>query len=319
MDDNNRQTILLIDGLNEFMRNFVVNPMQSATTGELIGGTFGFLRTLSFLVYKIRPDKVVIAWEGKDSSKKRKKILPEYKLGRKTPKLNRFYEETEDDVLNSKREQLALTLKYINLLPIHSVLVEGLEGDDIIGYLTTEHFKDDKKIIVSNDKDFFQLLCGPTVIYRTIKREYVNKKYILSKFNILPENFAIAKSIQGDPSDNISGVKGIGFKTMIKLFPELSEKVITIDDLVNTANAVQKKSKLLERFLDNIDTVKTNYRVIGLDNKLISLSQINKIEFSLNKELKYDKMKILEEVMKDGITKLHFNWSNVFAYLLNNK
>jgi DNA polymerase I len=316
---SDKKTVLLIDGLNEFMRGWCANPLQSATTGDVIGGVVGFLKTLSFLTYKIRPSKIVIAWEGKDSSKKRKKILPEYKFGRSPAKPNRFYEESPDDALENKKLQLSMLFKYLNNIPVYSVFVDGLEGDDIIGYLSSEYFSGHKKIILSNDKDFFQLLDGETIIYRSIKREYIANKYVVSKFGILPENFAVARSIDGDVSDNISGVKGFGFKTIIKYFPMLGEKETTIDDLVDHAESFENKGALLERFLENIDVVRTNYRVITLDNSLVSLNQIKKIEYALNKSLRYDKMELLKEFAKDGITSLHYNWSNVFAYLMQNQ
>ena len=315
---NNDKTVLIIDGLNEFLRNWIVNPLQSATTGDVVGGVFGFLRSLSYLTYSIKPSEIIIAWEGKGSSKKRKKILPEYKAGRAPAKPNRFYEETSDDAENNKRLQLSMLFKYLDLLPIKSVFVDGLEGDDIIAYLANSYYKDYKRVILSNDKDFFQLLDNRTIIYRTIKREYVTRKYVLSKFNILPENFALANSLKGDVSDNIKGVKGMGYKNIVKFFPLLGEEELTINDLEKYAQDYEKKSIVLERFLDNIDAIKTNYRVIRLDNSLISLSQIKKIEYSLNKELRYDKMELLRQFAQDGITKLHYNWSNVFAYLMKN-
>ena len=307
--------VLLIDGLNIFMQHWTVNPLQSAVTGEVIGGAVGFLRSLSYLVYKVRPAEVVIAWEGKDSSKKRKKILPEYKYGRAPARPNRFYEESMDEAEENKRMQLTMLFKYLNYMPVHSVFVDGLEGDDIIAYMATEQYKNDRKVIVSNDKDFYQLLDNKTMIYRTVKREFITKKNILSKFGILPENFAVVRSIKGDASDNITGVRGLGYKNLVKYFPDLGEKNVTIGELVSAAERYKKKGKLLERFLNDIDKVKTNYRVITLDNSLTSLNQIRKIEYSLNKSLKYDKMKILSGFAEDGITGMHLNWSNVFAYL----
>ena len=310
--------ILLIDGLNVFMQHWTVNPLQSATTGDVIGGSVGFLKTLSYLVYKIRPTDVIIAWEGKNSSKKRKRILPEYKYGRAPARPNRFYEESTDDALENKKVQITMLLKYLDALPVRSVFVDGCEGDDIIGYLSSQHFKEDKKVIVSNDKDFYQLLDGKTIIYRTVKKEYVTKKYVISKFGILPENFAVARSLKGDTSDKITGIKGIGYKNIVKYFPDLGTKNVTIDDMVLEAQGYKKKGKLLERFLEGIDKVRTNYRVIRLDNSLISLNQIKKIEYSLNKSVKYDKIRLLRMFAEDGVSSLHYNWSNVFAYLVKN-
>ena len=312
--------VMLIDGLSEFIRHFTANPTQSAITGNHIGGAFGFLRALSYLTYNIRPSKIIIAWDGKDSSKNRRKLLPEYKNGRTPLRLNRFYkDETPVEVEENKKYQLRLLFLCLKCLPITQVFSDGCEADDIIAYLCANKFKDNKKLIVTNDKDFFQLLDNKTIIYRSIKREYVTKKHLIEEFKILPENFAIAKAINGDKSDNVTGVHGFGFKTIAKMFPILSEKYIYINDFIETVEGFEEKNKLIERFLEDKEVVKNNYRVVALDGVILKNSQIDQLEYCFEKEVVYDKIKLLRLFNEYGFNKFGFNWPNVFNYLMEVK
>ena len=80
-------SILIIDGMNTFIRNFIVVPSMD-TNGEPNGGVIGFLRSLKFLIREFKPSKVVIVWDGEGGSKKRRNIYIDYKSGRK-PRTNR--------------------------------------------------------------------------------------------------------------------------------------------------------------------------------------------------------------------------------------
>jgi len=102
---------------------------------------------------------------------------------------------------------------------------EGLEADDIIGIINEKAPKEMEVVIASGDKDVLQLVSERTKVYnlkRGIKegvlfdKEEVGKRYE----GLLPENIVDIKALQGDPSDNIPGVEGIGEKTAIKIVKE---------------------------------------------------------------------------------------------------
>ena len=78
--------VLVIDGMNNFVRSYVVDPTLDVN-GNPIGGLSGFLKILQKNIREIRPDKIVVCWEGPSGSQKRRSINKNYKAGRKPPRL----------------------------------------------------------------------------------------------------------------------------------------------------------------------------------------------------------------------------------------
>jgi DNA polymerase-1 len=111
--------------------------------------------------------------------------------------------------------------------PLFNLWWRTFEADDVIAYVCGLPDLSEKiKVIVSSDKDFIQLCNSTTILYKPKtkgQKEILNESRIVEQFSIHPNNFAIARAIDGDKSDNIEGVKGVGLKTLVKSFPELSE------------------------------------------------------------------------------------------------
>ena len=108
-------------------------------------------------------------------------------------------------------------VEYLNELPVIQFRFDEIEADDIIAYLTqTQQFEGWEKVIVSNDKDFIQLCDDETVLFRPTQKVVHNKKNVVEAFDIHPRNFAVARAIAGDPSDNLEGVPRAGLKSIAK-------------------------------------------------------------------------------------------------------
>ena len=121
--------LLIIDGQNMFIRNYVMSP-QLDINGHPIGGLTGFMRSLQKEVRRAKPDRVVVCWEGPGGSQKRREKNKNYKLGRKAPKLNREYEfATPEEERENKYEQLLRLTEYLENLPI---LQMSLEADALL-------------------------------------------------------------------------------------------------------------------------------------------------------------------------------------------
>lgn len=88
--------ILVIDANNLYIRNYVMNPSVSSN-GDNIGGIFGFLKSLQKLCREIKPNRIIICWDGKGGSSKRRLINKNYKDGRKPLRLNRNVQILEGD------------------------------------------------------------------------------------------------------------------------------------------------------------------------------------------------------------------------------
>ena len=103
----------ILDGMNLFLRSFSAYPTMSSH-GYQMGGCIGFLKTMQRLCREFQPAKVYVIWEG-GGSQRRRKIYPEYKLGRKPEKLNRFYGDDIPETEENKQHQL-MTLCTFNQL-----------------------------------------------------------------------------------------------------------------------------------------------------------------------------------------------------------
>lgn len=284
--------------------------------GYQVGGIVGFLKTLHKVINDTHPKAIYIAWESGGSSRRRS-LYSEYKANRKPEKLNRFYEEDIPDTEENKSQQIRTLAKLLKFLPVCQVYVPNCEGDDVIAYLAKRKFAEMKKIIVSSDKDFYQLLDDSIEIYNLHKKIIIKKEDVLKEYKITPQNFALAKAFCGDVSDNIPGIDGVGFKTLVKRIPLFgTERDILIDEVIDYCTVNQKKSGVYSKVLQSIDLIKRNWQLVYLDSAMISPSQISKIEFIVDgykpSANKIDFMKLLIE---EGITTFDVE-SLFYAFLL---
>ena len=297
--------ILLVDATLNYLRNYAVVPTLDRN-GNRIGAVYGMLTTLSYFIKTLQPDRMILLWDGKGGSKKRRKILGEYKGGRKPvrpPRINKNYDFEEDDLLENKKRQRYRLAEYLHDLPVTEITIDDVEADDIIGYLN-QHYPDDQKIIASTDKDFFQLLGAKTVIFKPISKEFYTKKSLVEEYNIYPHNFAVARSITGDKSDNIVGVYRVGLKNLLKYFPFMSdEDRVTIDDLMDFSRekVLEKRGQKYQKFLDLEEQIRKNLKVIQLDIPLISYSNIGVIQEKVKEPITYNASAFRIKLSADGI------------------
>ena len=309
---------IYIDGLNVFMRHFAANPSRSLN-GQLCGGILGMLRNIQHLSEKFRPEKIVVAWEG-GGSLRRRAIDPNYKNGRRPIKLNRSeYNDNIPDTVENRNWQLKTLIDILYKTPITQIYVEDCEADDVISYLVKTKKTNKEKIIVTSDKDYYQLLSDEVKIWSPNKKILIDKKYVLEKWGISPENFCTTRSFIGDQSDGVKGVKGAGFKSMAKRFPELSTcKSIMPSDIINMSLIEVKngsKLKLFSNIIKESANIEKNWKLMYLDSMMLSGEQIKKINFQLeNKEEKTNKFELLKLMNKEGL-----NVFDIHTFLLTIK
>lgn len=303
--------ILIVDATNNFLRNYSVVPTLTSN-GEPNGGVYGFLNSLAYFIRITKPDKVVLCWDGVGGSKKRRAIIKDYKQGRKPVRLNRNFEfEFENLEQNKIRQRLRLG-QYLDDLPVTQIAVEEVEADDVVAYLT-KMYENDRKIIVSSDKDFYQLLDENTVIFVPTKKNFLNNRAVLEKFKIHPNNFALARAIVGDKTDNLVGVRGIGMVNVVKFFPMLTEsKKVELDQLFEFCKQSGEK---YDRFLQNQEVIINNLKVMKLDSILIGNHSIDKIHESLEKPLQLNATSFRLKLFEDGINSFGENYLHAFRVL----
>jgi len=294
--------ILIIDAMNLFVRSFNAYPSMNSN-GEPSGGCIGFLKTMRRIINEAQPSTVYVAWEG-GGSQRRRKLFPEYKLNRKPEKLNRFYEDDLPESDENKKSQIVSLLGLLKCTPTCQLYASDCEADDVIGFLCCGPLKDTEKIIVSSDKDMYQLLNNKTKVYSLHKKMYVTKEDVLEEFRVTSENFALAKALCGDPSDNIPGVKGLGFKTVAKRFPFLgTEQSISMQDIFDYCHTHIDETPIYKKVLDSTSDIKRNWKLVYLDGSMLSANQISKIENSINTFVpNVSKMKFIKTLIKEGVS-----------------
>jgi 5'-3' exonuclease len=261
-------SVLLVDGDNLLTIGFygVKNAFHK---GEHIGGIYHFINTLrrSFETYSL--DKIVVFWDGHEGSQCRRKIYAPYKENRK----QRI--RTEED-LNSYNYQRDRVKQYLEELYVRQGEFEYCETDDCIAYYT-QNSPNEKMIVYSSDGDLTQLVSENTKIYNPSHHKLYQKNdtIVYAHEEILIENVKMVKMMCGDSSDNIAGIRGMGVKRFLSIFPELKTQQVTIQNVIDKCNLLFEQDKH-NKLIANLLTGVTKHGVLGdeffdVNNRIVSL------------------------------------------------
>ena len=283
--------VLIIDGMNTFIRSFAAIPTMDEN-GNHIGGVTGFLKSVGYVTRKFKPSRVYVIFDGKGGSKRRREIYPDYKAGRKPlTRLNRTYDmTTEQDEQDLMRYQLVIVAKALMKLPITTITLDHVEADDIISYIA-QHVVEGggESIIYSTDKDFLQLVGDGIKVWNPVRKKTYIPETVLEDYTIHPNNFLLYRALTGDTSDNLPGIKGLGIKTLLKFMPGfVTEEKLDLDDVITIAES--SKSKVMLKIVDQKETIQRNLILMSLlsvmisdNNKMKILNKINSPQLSLHK------------------------------------
>lgn len=297
--------VLLCDSYNVYLRAYHAYPQMSASSGVQVGGVVGYIKTLIQLVKKFSPSRVYIIWES-GGSNRRRNLYSEYKRGIVPAKLNRFYEDDIPDTTENRVYQIAVLAKLLKYLPFCQIYVQDCEGDDVIAYMTKKLPKDQKKIIISTDRDYYQLLGDDVEIYNPTKKAIITFADVMNEFHVSHKNFALAKAVCGDVSDNVPGVQGVGYKTISKKFPILMSDVdVLVEDFLLYAAARKEESAYYRKIYENADLVKRNWKLVYLDTTMLSPHQIQRIDYMIDScKLTLNKLEFIKLLTNEGIVGL---------------
>lgn len=296
--------VLLIDGLNLFLRNFAVMNYVNEKNVH-IGGLVGFLRSLAFYINTIHPTSVYIIFDGEGSATNRKNLLPEYKSNRNISRMTNWeiFKNLEEEQ-EAKSDQIVRLTHYLRCLPLHTVVLDKVEADDIIAHLSAKITKNNKNhaYIVSSDKDFLQLINDNITVYRPMEKKFYTPNDIKQKYNIPPENFIIMKTLLGDNSDKIPGVKGLGPKKFDKLFPELSTDILELEDVLYICENKYKENIIYSRIVFEKENLKKFYKIMNLKSPLLDEKEKSIINGKINeKHMGLQKESFLRLYHEDGL------------------
>ena len=274
--------LVLIDGKSVFYRGYYAMGALGLPDGTPTGGIYGFAAISMEIVKKLDPTKVVVAWDSKTSTSKRKALYQDYKAGRVKPGED-FY------------AQIPLLKELIKSLGWSFVELDDYEADDIIGTLSlqADNEGDWETYIISSDLDMLQIVDENTHMWRILKGfsniEKIDIKEVEEKYGIKKSQFLDLKALKGDSSDNIPGVPGIGEKTAAKLLNDYQD----LDGIYNNIEKITGSTKTkLEAGKDSA----------YLSKKLAQIMFDAPINLKALPDFNFNKDQIIE-----GLKKLQFN------------
>jgi len=313
--------ILVVDAMNTLIRSFSLLKAMNPS-GAHVGGLVGFLRSLGYVTRIFDPTRVIIVWDGKGGSANRKNIDPNYKAQRATSRITHWgLYDTKEEETEALIGQLFRTQDYLECLPIHQLVMDKLEADDIMAWIAKKASNSNVKkcTIVSSDKDFLQLVDDTIEVYAPVKKKTFTKDNIFEELKVLPENYNLVKALLGDNSDNLQGVKGLGIKTIVSEFPKLLTERTDLNYIYKVAEEKLEGKKIFAKIIHNWQKVETNFELMdlhisSLDDK--EKEYVNEVINSSIPDLQTGAfLRLLEQDKIEGITKNTELWLENFRGL----
>ncbi|MBH0183136.1 MAG: hypothetical protein HP490_16070 [Nitrospira sp.] len=211
-----RPTLYLIDGSAYIYRAFFALPALNNSKGLQTNAVYGFTTTLLKIIRERHPDGIAVAFDEKGPTMRHEEF--------------KDYKAQRPPMPDGMKSQIPYIHRIVDALAIPGLRQAGYEADDLIGTLARKAEQAGYDIvIVTGDKDMFQLLTPHVRIYDPVKDKWSGEAECRERFGVEPARVVEIMGLMGDASDNIPGVKGIGEKTAMKLIAQFG----TIEELLN--------------------------------------------------------------------------------------
>jgi len=249
-------TLLILDGHNIAIRAYHALSKYGLSTTEGVGtwGVYGFLSTLVHFVNRYDPTDVVVTFDW-GRSEERLKLVPDYKGNRDS------YKKEEDKKKRQEaRDQLEITVRFLEVLGIAVCREPNVEADDIIAKIAKAY--DGKIVIVTADHDLRQLINANTIVVKPsigqVEEDVYDVSRIIRTYGVSPERLPEIWALTGDTSDNVKGVPGIGDKTAISLIQKYG----------SLSRVMESNEKKIQGHHNLVDIA---YKVIYLDGSFATI------------------------------------------------
>jgi DNA polymerase-1 len=270
------QNTLLVDGNALFKTGFFGAKNQYNSKGQHIGGIYQFITVLRMLLSEDLYHRVYVFWDGNFSGKLRYDIYEPYKSGR-----GKDYINGTQPIDEAELKQRKLVWEYLNDIYVRQLKDEVIEGDDFIAYYCLTKKENENITICTNDRDMAQLIQEKIKIYFLDLKKYVDYSNFSSYFCYHSENAALVKTMIGDSSDSIKGIKGLGETTLVNLFPEIAERKVSINEIIEHAkkqqeeriNTKKKPLKVLDNIINGITDGVQGNRIYEINDRLVNLKK----------------------------------------------
>lgn len=247
--------LLIVDGSNLLFQMFFGMPARIVNEqGKAIQGTLGFVGALLKIIRRTEPTHIVILFDCEHENE-HSALDSDYKANRLD-----YSETPEEETPFSQLPDVYAALDYLGIKHTETI---ACETDDLIAGYALTYGQENEIVISSFDSDFFQLITDKVSVlrYRGDKTTICTPKYIKDKFNITPFQYADFKSLTGDTSDNIKGADKVGPKTAALLLNERG----SLENIISNADGIKKPS-IKQSIIRNAEKIRTNYKIIKLDN-----------------------------------------------------
>lgn len=254
-----RKLILIIDFNNVLFTSYYGQKLINQH-GYNVNAVKGFFTKLKNLKDIFDPDFIVFARDLSRVKTFRRKLFPDYKAQRKP---------MDPDIFS----QMKMTQQIVALLGFSIISHELYEADDIIGMISRfgeEHEMD--SIIISSDRDMYQLITDHTFVMSPRNSDLIDKNYLQEHYQLTPDQWIELKILQGDRSDNIPGIPGIGEVTALQLMQQYG----SIQNIYQSMDQLKPKiQSLLTKYQDTLDltrklvTIETDYTLIDLKEEML--------------------------------------------------
>ncbi len=263
--------LLIIDTFNFLHRAYHALPSTfRGPDGQPTNAIYGFTSMVLNVLDQVKPDYIVAALDGQE---------PTFRVGEFTA-----YKAQRKPMEENLQTQIPKVFEILDAFKIKKIVVEGYEADDVIGTVATKFKGKVDTVIISNDKDLWQLAGNGNIIMvpgRKGEIEWMGEKEVDAKLGFEAEKVADYKGLRGDPSDNIPGVYGIGDVTATKLL----QKYSSIEEIYKNIDSIEPESlkkKLLESYEQALMSKKLAQIILDvpfqLDLEECRYSEINKIK-----------------------------------------
>ena len=318
---NNKKALpkytLLVDGNALFKQSFFGAKDLYNENGIHVGGLYQFLTTLRKMLVEYLYHSVYIFWDGNLSGKLRYDIYKPYKSNR-----GKDYINGTQPIDESELEQRRVIWDYLNELYVKQLKHNFIEGDDYIGAYCLMKKPNEKITIATTDRDMLQLIDEDVRIYLLDKKIIVDNKNYQDFFPHHQKNALLIKTMVGDTSDCIKGIKGLGEPKLLSLFPFLAEREVNLSEVISSAKEQQKNRAETKKkpmiVLDNIINSVTdgvqgdkiyeiNERIINLKKPLLTSESIQELKDLIDGDFvpeERDTKKILKWMERDGLDKI---------------
>ena len=257
------KVLYIIDASAYIHRAYHAIRPLTTSKGVPTNAVYGFIKLINKIKNEQKPDYIAICFDH-PSKNFRHQLSPIYKANRK---------QLDEDLI----KQMPIARQAVNAMQLASFEMAGFEADDVIGTVAKKAEKEGiKVVIVTGDKDLFQLVNDNIHIWNESKNIMFDSQKVYEKYGLYPDKIVDMLALMGDNCDNVCGVKGIGEKTAVKLINTYG----SVEDII--ANADSIKGKISQAIKDGANDVLLSKKLVQLELNVPIDVSVEKMNFNDN-------------------------------------